>query len=304
MYDESIYTEVEKYLYVRTGRYRPMFPDNWEDGIQEGMIQAFRDVQDNVQPKLKLIRRAGLAAERYFQGNCENPFGKPHKSRDGLSSKRGTIEKVQAFLDEFIKLHDRKPTGTEVANAVGISNRSANMALTRIREGRVDHMRYHTNSEGERRKDYDYYNVVHLENYATKEAGSAGEARGWEYSPYIPLPTEEFESDSVERLALVETINRLSEKNRKVLYWKIFEGYNTGEVGRALGYTVNASQHGTKAIKNALNQYRTVVDPYSGECSKGHLRTPENTTLRQDSGGSYRRHCFTCKSKNGGQNKK
>lgn len=92
---DDLLEEVRKYVKVRTTTYMIMMPQLAEDALQEAYIQAWRDVEAGVTPKLKILRRAALATERFFQNKGETPFGKPHQSRHGISSHSQTLEKCK-----------------------------------------------------------------------------------------------------------------------------------------------------------------------------------------------------------------
>lgn len=292
------YTEVEKYLAVSLSRFRIMLPDLWEDALQEGLIQAWRDVEAGVEPKLKVLRRAKLKAKSYFNRNGEHSFGKPKVSRAGLRRDSTVIDKVTTYLDEFVPVYDRVPQGTEVAKALGISPASASLALKNIREGRIDHMKYREDG----RKDWDHYKVVSLQ--AFDGSGDAGVGiygarnsnTGWEenqiITPHIDSPS--FEESSVAYMDVISVMKKLAPHHQEVLYLHLFQGYNTGDIGRHLGYTKNISQLGNKAILNAVNQARIALDPYFGKCSAGHTRSEENTLVKLKETGIYNRYCQTC----------
>ncbi len=93
---------------------------------------------------------------------------------------------------------------------------------------------------------------------------------------------------------MVATMKKLAPHHQEILYLHLFEGYNTGDIGRHLGHTRNISQLGNKAIQNAVNQARIAMDPYFGSCTKGHDRTEENTLVKLREDGIYTRYCQTC----------
>lgn len=292
------FTEVEKYLTVSLSRYQIMLPELWDDALQEGMIQAWRDVQDGVGPKLKVLRRAKLCARRYFNKQGQQSFGKPKTSRDGLRRDSTTINKVMTYLDEFTPVHDRMPTGKEVSQALGISHSSATLALKNIREGRIDHMKYHDCEDGSRRKDFDFYSTVSLDSLNGPLSEPESNNKTWEDNADLPFFGDQFESDTIAHIDLINVIKQLAPHHQKTLYLYLFEQYNTGDIGRELGHKKNPSQFGTKAVKNAVNQAMIVMDPYAGKCTAGHKRTEDNTTINQGQDGIFRRYCSSCRKKN------
>jgi len=279
-----------------------MMPDLWDDALQEGMIQAWRDVEAGIEPKLKVLRRASMHAQGFFQRNGEYFFGKPKKSRDGLRHNSATLDKVQTYLEEFMPVHRRFPTGVETSNALGIKQSAATMALRHIREGRIDHMKYHnTYIDGARRKDFSYYSSVSIQTLEGTESAN----RTWEDNPLVPLQLNDFETDSISYMDLITALKKLAPDYQTTLYLYLFEQYNSGDIGRHWqGRLDTASQRGTKRIDSALNQMRMVLGIYDGKCNKGHNRNEDNSEIVQFKDGTYYYYCKICKNRPSGPGNK
>lgn len=295
----NIYEEAERYLKSSLGRWKPHLPQLWEDAYQEGMIQVWRDVEAGVTPKLKIMRRAAMSAEKFFHRNGEYFFGKPRKSREGISTNSTTREKVQVFLEEYLPVHDWVyPTSTVVANALGIRPENAAQHLKRIREGRTDHMKYREDG----RMDWDYYNTVSVELL-----GSAGDTdkpsnRSWTDDPRLTYLQSEFEEALIADLNVAHLIKDLSPSHKEILYKVFYEGYTPTEIARGRGVENNPNSIGSKTYNAALSQLRMLLDPYEGECSKGHKRSAETSQVKRRVDGFYLRICTVCR-KNGGGDK-
>lgn len=284
----NIFEEADRYLYKAIFRWKAMFPDMWEDALQEGMIQVWRDVEAGETVKLKILRRASMVANKYFHRNGEYSFGKPKKSRDGLKSKRSTYEKVQAYLDEVMPVLGNWPTTKQVADNTGLGYSNAQRIMKDIREGRIDHMKYREDG----RMDWNYYKVVSVEEMGN---GGHGETdvitnRHWSDDPRVS--SETFEDDLISKLDFDLLVNQLNEHHREVLRLHFVEGYSAGDLRDHFKLTTSA--RATRHIEAAVNQARMVVDPYRGECAAHHPRTPETTaiTIRQD--GVRVRVCRAC----------
>jgi len=290
-YDE-IHNEVVSYLTVSLAKWRKHLPEMYNDAFQEGLIQAWRDVQAGVTPKLKVLRRAKMSAEKYLHRNGEYSFGKPKKSRDGLRTNQATVEKVKAYLEETKGLREGVwPTPKTVSDALGINHSSAQKILKDIREGRVDHMVYRPDG----RMDWNHYSTMSLELMTYSEAGVESSNRHWSDNPKLEL-RESFEDLFVEDQHFKEVLSQLTEQHRTVLYMYFAEGYSPTDIGRHYGNTDHPSAHGNMMIQRAVNQAHIVVDPYHGTCTKNHERTPENTVVARREGGYWYRSCSTCKS--------
>lgn len=293
MYDDSIYEEVRRYLLVAMSKYHELTPHLWEDGLQEGMVQAWRDVEAGVEPKLKLLRRSAMASRRYFQRGGETSFGKPAISRTGITSLGSSIEKVQAFLDEFVPVHDRQPLAREVAEALGISRSGASTALKRIREGRYDHMKYVQMNNGSNRKDYTYYSTVNIEDFTEDKPHKEGQSE--DKLNILGRYAESSPEDSViSNQYLMDIFKQLEPHHAEVLYLRFFQSYTTAEIAEHFGRTGNSSGKGVKLLNTALSQFKMLMTPYEGSCTKGHERTPETSYVSKMATGAFRRVCKVC----------
>src|SRR4051812_10351195 len=102
-----------------------------EDLIQEGRIAAWRaweaGERDQQQLFYKALNRAG---DLLKEGQ---PFGKP-RANSSVNRKQGaaTREKLRVFIDEYVRLHDKRPTYKEMGEAAGISYQSVSVHLKRL----------------------------------------------------------------------------------------------------------------------------------------------------------------------------
>lgn len=296
-FDAKFQDEITSYLTVSLSGFRQMHPEMWEDALQEGYIQAWRDVAAGEDIKLKILRKAKLVSQKYFQRAGTNSFGKPHKSREGISWNSTTRDKIQVYLDEVMPVLGRYPTPLEASKALGLPRRTTQQHLLKIRAGEGDHMKY-TEEHGRARTDFNHYRDSYLENFRVKGEESS-EASPWENHPSLKLEQDDdFSAGSASQLDLIKTLSKLGDKPKEVLTLHLFYGYNTGDIARHLG---TSSQLGAKALQRALVQLEIVTDPYQGKCGAGHTRTVENIRVsRRDTDGSFTRVCMSCRSQGGG----
>lgn len=294
----NIYEEADRFVYKACFRYKPHHPELWEDGMQEGMIQVWRDLEAGETVKLKILRRAALAANRFFQRNGEYFFGKERKSREGLitsSSGRAAQEKVQAYLDEVLPVRGNVwPTNTEIAKATGLSRPTVVKIAKRIKEGRVDHMVYREDG----RRDWDFYKTVSVEELGrTSNIFADNFNRHW--SDDTRMPSVEFEDDLMAHHGFLDIVSQVNDHHKEVLYLYFVEGLSANEIAKHFGLASSAiaSRH----IQGAINQARFVVDPYQGECAAHHQRTPENTVVSRRKDGTLSRTCRACQGRRSAQ---
>lgn len=295
-FDAKFQNEITSYLTVSLSGFRQMHPEMWEDALQEGYIQAWRDVAAGEEIKLKILRKAKLVSQKYFQRAGTNSFGKPHKSREGISWNSTTRDKIQVYLDEVMPVLGRYPTPLEAAEALGLPRRVTQQHLLKIRSGQGDHMKY-GEEYGHTRTDFNHYREAYLETFRVQ--GEEGNESPWENHPSLKLDHGNgFSGDADSKLDLQTMLSKLGDKQKEVLTLHLFYGYNTGDIARHFGV---ASQHGAKAIQRALVQLEIATDPYQGECAAGHKRTPDSIRVnRRSTDGSLTRVCMTCRSLTGG----
>lgn len=292
----NIYEEAQKFLSVSLRRWKAQIPEIYEDGFQEGMIQVWRDVEAGIDggdtTKLLILRRARMAAEKFFHRNGEYYFGRARKSRERISPQSGTLEKVKIYLDEVMPVRDTWPTPKEVGEALGVPAHRVQKPLKDIREGRVDHMKYRPDG----RMDWNYYKTHSVESLNPGVADTAS-TRHWSDAPeFFGLQTG-FENDLVTNLDLTATLNKLAPGPREVLYQFLYQQYNRNDIGRHRHHeaTDNIAAKGDRLLKAALNQVRMLLDPYEGSCQAGHKRTPENCRVDKREDGYYFRVCLNCR---------
>lgn len=295
----NIYGEAERFLKSTLGRWRSQLPELWEDAYQEGMIQVWRDVEAGVSPKLKILRRATMASERFLHRNGENFFGRQRKSREGISRNSGTREKVEIFLEEYMPVHGWVyPASKVVAEAIGITRENASQHLKNIREGRGDHMVYRADG----RMDWNYYKTHSIETLMTSTSSSGTSNRHWSDSSEVERFQFSWEADLIADVDVLEMLKKLTPAHQEILYLHLFEGYTATEVARLNGVEKNPNSIGGKTLRAALNQIRMLIAPYEGECSVGHKRSPETSVVKKRVDGFYIRICTVCR-KNGGGDK-
>lgn len=293
-----IYDEAERYLHVALRRWykNENLRDLVEDAHQEGMIQVWRDMEAGVTPKLKILRRASLASEQFMKRNGEYFFGRARKSRDGLTSNSKAQQKVQAYLDETMPLRGNVwPTATEVSNALGITRDSAGAALRKIKEGRIDHMKYRPDG----RMDWDHYQTHSVETL--KVSGDAGGNRHWsDNREFSRMFSQEFEDDIISKYNFIDLLEKIQFKYREVLYLRFVESWSSQEIGQYLATYKEGAEHqgANKRINRGLSQLRMALGVYEGACTKGHPRSAETCEIvRVDEYSDYYYRCKACKNK-------
>ena len=102
-----------------------------EDLMQEGQIAVWRAWMDGERDHQQLIYKGMNRAGDLLKNG--KPFGKPRADRP-VNRKTGAVtrEKLRAFIDEYVRLHGKKPTYKEMGEAAGISHQSVAVHLKRL----------------------------------------------------------------------------------------------------------------------------------------------------------------------------
>lgn len=119
---------IEVDLRRRLSKYRNL-PD-WDDAVQEALIQTWRDQEERgitdpgqlrargtLRGKAILMHQTGATGGSTMTGHVGR------KSTEGVSREKGerTREKIRIFEEEFTRIHDRKPSGVEIMKGTGLS---------------------------------------------------------------------------------------------------------------------------------------------------------------------------------------
>lgn len=281
-------------------RYLRKALDSWwehprfEDAIQEGVIQAWRDVDAGIGPDLKILRRAKLKSRTFLINPDRSATGAPRRSHDGSVTEEGERkrEKVRMYMDEFYAIHDRLPYQKEIAQAVGVSESTADRIKRDLRDGRFNHAQYEYTESGYKRLARSYFSEVHLDGLVSEvEKGDASYVKHFD-SGY------NLEDEVLGDLGFADVLSSLEPEDREILYLRFYLGWNATEIGKHLGIS---RQLGNKRVSRAVNRARRLLspeNPFTGYCAQGHERTESTTRIVTLVDGRTRRACTVCESNN------
>lgn len=276
--------------------------ENWEDSIQEGLIRAWKDLEEGGRDDTYVVRRAKVWAQSHLLDESRLPSGHPGRERTGMIRKRdlARAEKVQNFVREYVELHDRKPSVKEVAEGVGISRNSASFQLRTLNHRRGG---YQLKVDGDRfRLDRNAYKKVPL--IVVAEDGNET----------IHPDTERLVQDRPfeELITGQENFNRLlkflnTDQQRILTLYHLYD-WDYNQIGRHEGIT---RQSAYKRIERAHAELRRIL---TGErptrptlprgkttrkkrthCKRGHEFTEDNVIYQTNGRGVA---CKTCNREN------
>lgn len=228
---EDILDHVEKRMLKRYAKHH-----DFEDLMQEAKIYAWREYEAGNRDRYEILRIANNRARNLYQDKSGSQMlGKPEKSRDGKRDARGDASKakIRQYLEEYIALHNEKPTTQQIADGTGMK----------------------------------YHNVWHhLKNLAVRKEVQH-DIDVWVF----PFDMEEgkvnppsfedygsFEYALLRRLVIEDYLARLPEKERAAIYYKFWEDKTNQGIADGLGgYT---AQVGANWLKKGLDRLRTLMN--------------------------------------------
>lgn len=227
---EDILDHVQKRMIKRYLKHH-----DFEDILQEAQIWAWQEYEAGNRDRWDILRIANNRARNLYQDNSgSKPLGKPAASRDGKRDARGDASKakIRAYMEEYIALHNEKPTTRQIAEGTGMQ----------------------------------YANVWHhMKNLAVRKEVQ-NDIDVWvfpfdiEEGKMNPPSFEEFgcfETPLVRRLVIQDYMARLPEKERAAVYYKFWEDRTNQGIADGLGgYT---AQVGANWLKKGLERLRTLI---------------------------------------------
>lgn len=255
---EKVYRYLKKALSGRWGA-----DERYEDALQEGVIRAWKDIQEGSTDNLKILHRAKVWSLAYLSDPHKLHTGQPRRSRSGIvtGAAHKTYEEVRKFSDTFFAEHGRKPTSPEVAESLGISTSSAASFIKKLKSGYSSNHTvtntYEEHNDGNRRLKRELFQNWDINVLFEKQTG---EDSNKELSQYIP--TVEFEDDVISRVAFTEMIKDLPLRDRTVLYYHYVEDLDDLKLSEIIGSKTPRKQAGYKARRRALELLR---EKYQGQ---------------------------------------
>jgi len=273
--------KIRRYLITSLASYRGH--SEYDDAFQEGMIRAWRDIEDGNDDFRHVAHRAKLWAVAFISESGQGrrrSTGAPPMSRDGRRDAQGdkTREKIKQCIAEYESVHGEEPTNKYIVQSTGISSSVVSIQRKKMREGKgVNHAIYN----GRDRIDHNAYTIgpITLEN---------------ENDIYGSVTTS-FESDLIADMSFKGLLEDLPSEERQVLYWHYVLGLNAKEIAAMLGLA-GGSSSGMRKIRAAHHAVKVHLFPeeYQEQCVNGHKRTPENTKVFTNVNGTSSKRCMIC----------
>lgn len=232
-------SSIEYSLRLRLGKHHGGHPD-FEDGIQEALIRAWKDIEAGMTNRKHIMNRAEVWFRTRMFSNHHHWTGHEPRSHDGYRKESPVREKIMAYRQEFLQLHNRYPTTREAHKATGVSESSIS---------------YHVKKS----KTYsspivDAYNCIDEKSYWVL---------GYDET-YIEPTMESFEETFVSDDAFNSLIENLTEFEKKVVTLRFRYGMSNRAIGRQLWPDVSVDttqQRVNKAMHRAFKKLRESANP-------------------------------------------
>lgn len=228
---EELFQRVEKKIL----RYRRH--SEWEDLLQEGRLIAWAAFDTGVRDARTLLNKATNRAGSIVSGRSQ-PAGKPEKSHDFTRSEQGeaTRYKIRSFLDQFVALHDRQPTHSEISRGVGIKTPNVKHHMNRLYSGPTS----------------DEVRVIPIDDFYAHNPGEHSlDMYAWEDS---------FEDETVDRLVVSDLMSQLREKERKAVHLRYWEDQSYPAITQALGSRGKTAQVGANWVNMGIASLRSMTE--------------------------------------------
>lgn len=137
MPDVMTFEEMDSYLRKKLARFRDSAL--WEDGVQEGRISLWQDLEEGTKEHSHMVFRAVLRARSLMFNPTTHPTG--HQAVGNAGGSRKTVagealrEKIRNYQTEYRQLHNAEPTGYRIAKDLGMSPANVRTQLKKMATG-------------------------------------------------------------------------------------------------------------------------------------------------------------------------
>lgn len=229
--------------------------EDFEDAVQEGLIRAWRDLNDeeNERDDTYVIRRAKTWMHAALCDDSKLPTGHPGRERTGIT-KHASLpykEKIRSYVDEYIALHDEKPTQAQISQATGIHKDTISRHMRNLNAG--DHALYRddTTADGgiaRRRVDRRAYISAPLlidgaDGNTFMHPDAEALSDGYQFEDVVAS------EDSFSHM-----LATLTDEDRKVITMYFQYGMTHKEIGNVLGFTYTSQSR--RRLLRGLDQIK------------------------------------------------
>lgn len=312
---DQLTTDIEK---LSRWRYKNFVgSENFDDAVQEGKIWAWRQIEKGAEDRGWVLNSSVRHVWNHLHPETHHQPTGHERITGGFgvanTDTRARMEKVDNFILEFGRLHDRKPGTSEIARGTGLQDEQVRRVLRRLSDR--DNTALTFNSFGRvSSKNISLSVLMDVKNDG--DSADSHEA--------FSMPS--FEDGAVSELDFQLLLSKLSDIERRVIVLRHVYGYTETMIGREVGHsqsTVNRLLRFTHKKLRAiitgepipvnnmtfekptpkkvvsLVKKRKPGRPMTTHCRKcGLERTPENTLEYTKPNGGVRRLCAPCTAKN------
>lgn len=238
---EDLLKEVKAYLIVALSKFNDR--EDIDDLLQEGMIRAWKD--HGQYSKRHILHRARQWATNMATQQRLKPTGHTRISSDAVATKRGeeTRGKIKQYREEYFNQHGKVPTQREIAEAIGLSEKTINKHFRFMRangETAVKHYDQYGSPDYSHLKPVSTETLLHMYNHDSFEDSHL-------FASHSSPSAEEQVMEKYEGLELLEDLNPLQRANLYAAYWLDWPGTKRSE-----HFTAHVVNRGVQPLRKAL----------------------------------------------------
>lgn len=261
-----------------------------EDAIQEGIIQAWSSMEKGNEDFWHVVNRGVRWGFNHMFDETRQYTGHQTTSREGRLTEQGNLtrEKIKSYRDDYIRLHDKEPSGAAIARAIGINQSAVNRHLKIIKESAAYNVGVRKREDG--RTDTRAYAPISL-TALTESYGPDSDSEKLVDAMLLPYATA-FEGSVLQRIQFEDLISALGPDQRAMVVMHYDYGFTESEIGKHFGFKY-PQQQTQRELKKIHKQIRLILRPEEAveKCRKGHIRTDDNTGHKA----SGERYCKDCR---------
>lgn len=229
---------------------------SFEDGLQEGYIQAWRDIEKGGYDFYHILHRAQTKAHAFFmEDGHHHPTGHlaiTSENRRLPETAQAIRDKIVAYREEYFRLHDQYPPHTVADKALGLKEGSVGNHVRSM----AKYGSYKPQMTEDGRVDVRAYQLVSLD-WQPDEASDTNDIVAM--ARYQVLQTPSFEDEYVDQVSFFDLIKPLPVDMKQILTMKFIYEMKESEIGRVLGYK-HAQVGANRKIKKALKMLKSIIE--------------------------------------------
>jgi RNA polymerase sigma factor (sigma-70 family) len=235
---------IETSLRKRLGSHYGYHPD-FDDGIQEALIQVWKDIQEGITDRSYLLNRGQVWFTSRVFGENHPWTGTPRREKHGFRKDSAYREKVANFRKEYRELHGEYPTIAETSRGTGLKESTVSY---HVKKANTYSSAILTDDGGSRlaRKAYIHHSLSDVEGETMESF----------------IGVEGFEDAVIGESYFNTLVTQLDERARMVITLRYCYAMSNSEIGQQLWPEEKVTisrQRVNKAMKRGMTKLKELV---------------------------------------------